>query len=97
MEGMWNTTTHQPHRYRTAHSEGRMRQRGIRGAEVDFIYTFADRDEFVGGGCIRLSLSKRLCKKLVRDGWPSDFIASAAKIVLIVDDAGFVRTNYHAS
>lgn len=97
MEAIWNTAAKQPYQYRTAHSERRMRQRGIMSAEIDFVYRYADRDEFVGGGCIRVSLSKRLCKKLVRNGWPADFIASAAKIVLIVDEAGVVRTNYHAS
>jgi hypothetical protein len=78
----------------TKHASIRAQQRGIRQSDRDLIFQFGDREEQVGGGCYRLTISSKKLKLLISQGVvPPQLGDRCARLVLVTDGSRLV-TNY---
>lgn len=78
----------------TKHASARGQQRGIRRSDRDVVFRYGDKEELVGGGCYRLSISSKRLRLLIRQGSiPPQLGDRCARIVLITDGSRIV-TNY---
>lgn len=79
----------------TKHAQSRSQQRGIKSRHRDVVFTYADREERVRGGCFRLSLSYGQVRLLVARGVISPQDADRCKHVQVITDGSSVLTTYH--
>lgn len=78
----------------TKHASVRGQQRGIRQEDREVVFQFGDREENVGGGCYRLSISSARLKLLISQGRvPPQLGDRCARLVLVTDGSRLV-TNY---
>ena len=73
------------------HAEKRMRQRGIKNADLLSIYAHADQIFPVGSGCNAIRFSKKMKKKQEKSKLISNF-QKLKNMVLIIDDFDLVVT-----
>lgn len=78
----------------TAHAQLRAQQRGIRAYERELVFHFGDREEPAGGGCYRLSFSRRAICRLQAEGRMTSQQAERCKRLVIVTDGCDIITNY---
>lgn len=77
------------------HAAIRQQQRGIRTAEMQFVLSHADLEQSVGDGKVKISISRKRSKRLVRHGWPPSLVDASCKLELIVGDDDTVVSLYH--
>lgn len=74
------------------HARWRMRQRGIRDADVALLLFGADREASVGGGCVAISISRRRRKQLLIEGYSPSSIERAVRIAAVESGDGEIVT-----
>jgi len=71
----------------TKHATTRMQQRGIRGVYMDYLFKYADRYEYAGGGSERIYISSREFNCLNTAGViPADILSKIRNLCVIVKD-----------
>jgi len=79
----------------TNHAVCRMQQRGMTKSTLSFVLEHADRDQFVGAGCLENWISRKHLKRLRQDGMSSQLIERSAGVAVIVAADGAIITVFH--
>jgi hypothetical protein len=74
------------------HAKGRMQKRSIRNADLVLLLFGADREAWVGGGCVALSISRKRLSELRAEGFSPSVIERAAKIAAVEASGGGIVT-----
>jgi hypothetical protein len=72
------------------HAERRVRQRGVRYSALEILLDHGDQGVHAGDGCESISISRDTARKLVEEGYPSDDVSRARKLVAILGRKGVV-------
>jgi len=78
----------------TSHATLRAQQRGIRGAEVNLVFKFADIEIPVGSNCFRLTVSNQELAGLKAQGLLTPAEADKCRRLVIISDGHSVITTY---
>jgi hypothetical protein len=78
----------------TKHATVRAQQRGIRGAEVNLVFRFADLEVPVGSKCYRWSISSRELADLKAQGFMTPAEAEKCQRLAIITDGQSIITTY---
>lgn len=76
------------------HARVRSQQRGISRVHQHAVFMYGDREQAVGGGCVRLTISQRRLKTLVMEGAISAQVAERCRKLALITDGSTIVTNY---
>ena len=88
---------YQPTAKITHHAGKRGQQRGIQRDHRDAVFLYGDREQAVGAGCYKLSISYRHLKFLVQQGLIPPQSADRCRRLTIITDGVSIVTNYQQS
>lgn len=76
----------------TKHAQLRLQQRGCTSEALQMVLWTADRRVYLGSGCVAVGISNKKASALRAAGLPNSVISRAAKLTLLISEAGDVIT-----